>query len=190
MWPRSRPSVYIFPSGTLVENTHQKRCHTISMFPLGLILEHSPQNQENQRKWFAFTLCDEQSVNCSFYSPTECSRPSLPSCLMKDVSSAASSRCAHIPAKVCTRFELFLAQRSQFASIPSNLGMPMVFLVSRMPPASAACCKGLDSDSLQPLITSSRSCERATEEDETSCFHSNSATTKFHAALSRLRCHV
>ena len=37
----------------------------------------------------------------------------------------------------------FTRQLSQFASEPSNFGIPMVFLVSRMPPASADMTQGL-----------------------------------------------
>ena len=94
-----------------------------------------------------------------------------------------------IPIKMHT-LRTLLVNFSQFASDRQSFGMPIVFLVSRMPPASAATLQGLEARFSNHWITSSCSCDGPTEESDPSCLPSNPATTKSHSALSELRHHV
>ena len=111
------------------------------------------------------------------------------SCLMKAVCSAAASRCAPKPAKSASNFT---RQLSQSASLPSKFGMPMV--VPCVQNATCFSCHAATRAWSQipssHWITSSCPCERITEQDESSCFPSNSPATKCHSTLSRLRYHV
>ena len=60
-------------------------------------------------------------------------------CIMRDERRLCCSvvqMCSHV-CQVRIRLELLFTNFSQLASVPSKIGTPMVFLVSRMPPASA-----------------------------------------------------
>ena len=58
------------------------------------------------------------------------------SCVMKDVCAAATSRCEPTFTKSAYASD-FTRQLFQLASVQSKIGTPIVFLVSKMPPASA-----------------------------------------------------
>ena len=116
--------------GTRVKDTSQERCCAISTFALVLFLEHSrrfqskaSRNKENQRWSFAFRLRDEQGVTLF---------ASRPSCVMKDVCSAATSRCdpmftksayhggilkfSLVPVQCCARYSGYGGVQSLYSS--------------------------------------------------------------------------
>ena len=100
-----------------------------------LFLGHSPcleamtsRNQRDQRQSFAFALREEQRMN----------RFAVIQAIMFDgwcLFSSDVQDCTHI-CQLCTCLKLH-SPSFQFGSVPSKFGIPMVFLVSRMPPASA-----------------------------------------------------
>ena len=88
-------TVHRFPSGTWVQNTSQKRCHTMSNFPScsSLSTRHARRRGPGCLRF----------KTCLFYPPANCFA-SRPSSLMEAVCSEATSRCAPMPA---THFQLY-----------------------------------------------------------------------------------
>ena len=137
-------AVHLILSGTWVEDSSQEHCCAISTFALVLFFEHSPcfkamtsRNQRDQRQSLHFVMskaCTVLLVNRLLSSK--------PSCLINDDCSVATSRCVSIFTRSAYASN-FTLQLFQFASEPSKFGIPVVFLVSKMPPASADMTQGL-----------------------------------------------
>ena len=84
---------------------------------------------------------------------------------MKALCSAATSRCAPMPARSACDSN-FTRKLSQFASVPSMFGMPMVF-VHCVENATCISCHAARAWGQSP---SNNCITRAAEEDESSCF--------------------
>ena len=180
-------TAHLFPSGTWVENASQKRCQAIAPSLHVLVLQHSPRfesmtskNQGNERKGFTFTLVVSNARSVLL---TNKLLPSKPLCLMKAVCSAATSRCAPMQARCPYASPVCV---TTVEDRDAN-GVPCVQHATCF---SCHAARAWGQTPSNHCITSSCCCERATEEDESNCLPSNSSTTKFHSALSRLSDHV
>ena len=151
----SLPHLSSFPFGTGVVNTSQERCCAISTFALILFLEHSPclkhqRRRTNETRENALPSHDVLNKARSFLL-TNSLFASRPSCSIKSCLLCCNVQMCTHASQVRIRFELHPPTFRVCVSTVKIRDVNGVPCVPECHLLQLPCCKGMGSDSLQPL---------------------------------------